>query len=86
MQKVKTAMQSMTRFISSFVVFSLLSIILVKDKRKEIGVLLTLGETKKNIVMGHVGTHFDIYGDIQVPLDYMLSRGILFFFLIIEKD
>lgn len=33
-----------------FVVFSLLSIILVKDKRKEIGVLLTLGETKKNIV------------------------------------
>lgn len=34
----------------SFIVFSLLSIILVKDKRREIGVLLTLGETKKNIV------------------------------------
>ena len=28
--------------------------------------------------MGHVGTHFDIYGDIQVPLEYMQTRGILF--------
>lgn len=35
-------------------------------------------QTKKNIVMGHVGTHFDVYGDIQVPLDYMNTRGILF--------
>lgn len=35
-------------------------------------------QTKKNIVMGHVGTHFDIYGDVQVPLDYMATRGILF--------
>lgn len=35
-------------------------------------------QTKKNIVMGHVGTHFDIYGDIQVPLEYMNTRGILF--------
>lgn len=35
-------------------------------------------QTKKNIVMGHVGTHFDVYGDIQVPLEYMNTRGILF--------
>lgn len=35
-------------------------------------------QTKKNIIMGHVGTHFDIYGDVQIPLDYMLTRGILF--------
>ncbi len=35
-------------------------------------------QTKKNIVMGHVGTHFDIYGDIEVPLSYMQTRGILF--------
>lgn len=35
-------------------------------------------QTKKNIVMGHVGTHFDIYGDVEVPLDYMATRGILF--------
>lgn len=35
-------------------------------------------QNKKHIVMGHVGTHFDIYGDIQVPLDYMNTRGILF--------
>lgn len=35
-------------------------------------------QLKKDIVMGHVGTHFDIYGDIQVPLDYMQTRGILF--------
>lgn len=35
-------------------------------------------QTKKNIVMGHVGTHFDVYGAIQVPLDYMNTRGILF--------
>ena len=35
-------------------------------------------QNKRNIVMGHVGTHFDIYGDIQVPLEYMHTRGILF--------
>lgn len=35
-------------------------------------------QAKKNIVMGHVGTHFDIYGDVEVPLDYMATRGILF--------
>lgn len=35
-------------------------------------------QLKKEIVMGHVGTHFDIYGDIQVPLDYMQTRGVLF--------
>lgn len=35
-------------------------------------------QLKKDIVMGHVGTHFDVYGDIQVPLDYMQTRGILF--------
>lgn len=35
-------------------------------------------QLKKHIVMGHVGTHFDVYGDIQVPLDYMQTRGILF--------
>lgn len=35
-------------------------------------------QTKKNIVMGHVGTHFDIFGDIQIPLDYMQTRGIMF--------
>lgn len=35
-------------------------------------------QTKKNIIMGHVGTHFDIYGDVQIPLEYMQTRGILF--------
>ena len=35
-------------------------------------------QVKKNIIMGHVGTHFDIYGDVQIPLEYMQARGILF--------
>lgn len=35
-------------------------------------------QLKKEIVMGHVGTHFDVYGDIQVPLDYMQTRGVVF--------
>lgn len=48
-QSISNTVIILSLFIS-FVVFSLLSIILVKDKRKEIGVLLTLGETKKNIV------------------------------------
>ena len=43
-------------------------------------------QTKKNIVMGHVGTHFDIYGDIQVPLDYMNTNTIPYFKPGIFKD
>lgn len=35
-------------------------------------------QAQRHILMGHVGTHFDVYGDIQVPLDYMLTRGIIF--------
>ena len=35
-------------------------------------------QLKKHIVMGHVGTHFDIYGEVQLPLEYMQTRGILF--------
>lgn len=35
-------------------------------------------QVKKDIVMGHVGTHFDVYGDVQIPLEYMQTRGILF--------
>lgn len=35
-------------------------------------------QNNRHVVMGHVGTHFDIYGDIQVPLQYMQTRGILF--------
>lgn len=35
-------------------------------------------QVKKDIIMGHVGTHFDVYGDVQLPLEYMQTRGILF--------
>lgn len=35
-------------------------------------------QNKKNIVMGHVGTHFDVYGEAQAPLEYMNARAILF--------
>ena len=35
-------------------------------------------QLNKHIVMGHVGTHFDVYGEIQVPLHYMQTRGVLF--------
>lgn len=39
-----------------------------------------LAETqlKKNIVMGHVGTHIDVYEKKNIPLEYMQRRGILF--------
>ncbi len=32
----------------------------------------------RELQMGHVGTHFDVYGGMQVPLDYMLTRGVVF--------
>lgn len=35
-------------------------------------------QSKRHMLMGHLGTHFDVYGDIQLPLDYMYTRGILF--------
>lgn len=35
-------------------------------------------QAKKNIVMGHIGTHFDIFGNEPIPLDYMQTRGLLF--------
>ena len=35
-------------------------------------------QLKKDIVMGHVGTHFDVFGQVQVPLEYMQTRGVVF--------
>lgn len=34
-------------------------------------------QLKKEIVMGHVGTHIDIYDKPNIPLDYMQTRGVL---------
>lgn len=35
-------------------------------------------QLKKNIIMGHVGTHIDVYEKKDIPLEYMQRRGILF--------
>lgn len=35
-------------------------------------------QLKKEIVMGHVGTHIDIYETKTIPLDYIETRGIVF--------
>ncbi len=35
-------------------------------------------QLKKDIVMGHVGTHIDVYDKKQIPLEYMQRRGIVF--------
>ncbi|PHV70956.1 polyketide cyclase [Sporanaerobium hydrogeniformans] len=35
-------------------------------------------QPKKESVMGHVGTHMDVYEMKQIPLEYMQRRGILF--------
>lgn len=35
-------------------------------------------QPNKGVVMGHVGTHIDIYETKQIPLEYMQTRGVLF--------
>lgn len=35
-------------------------------------------QLKKHIVMGHVGTHIDVYDNVKIPLEYMQTRGVLF--------
>lgn len=35
-------------------------------------------QLKKHIVMGHVGTHIDVYEKKRIPLEYMQRRGVLF--------
>ena len=34
-------------------------------------------QVKKQTIMGHIGTHFDIYGDMTLPLEYMQTRGVI---------
>lgn len=34
-------------------------------------------QVKKQTIMGHIGTHFDVYGDMTLPLEYIQTRGIL---------
>ena len=34
-------------------------------------------QVKKNIIMGHIGTHFDVYGEMTLPLEYIQTRGVL---------
>lgn len=35
-------------------------------------------QLQKDIVMGHVGTHIDVYEKPHIPLEYMQRRGIVF--------
>lgn len=35
-------------------------------------------QLQKHIVMGHVGTHIDVYNQQNIPIEYMQTRGILF--------
>lgn len=35
-------------------------------------------QLKKHIVMGHVGTHIDVYEKTHIPLEYMQRRGMFF--------
>lgn len=35
-------------------------------------------QLKKEIVMGHVGTHIDVYEKKRIPLEYMQRRGVIF--------
>lgn len=34
-------------------------------------------QLKREIALGHVGTHFDIYDRPNIPLEYMQTRGVL---------
>ncbi|MGL4799875.1 MAG: cyclase family protein [Cellulosilyticaceae bacterium] len=35
-------------------------------------------QLKKEMVMGHVGTHIDVYEKKRIPLEYMQRRGVVF--------
>ena len=34
-------------------------------------------QVKKQAIMGHIGTHFDVYGEMTLPLDYIQTRGVI---------